>query len=257
MGRRVQHRRHRGGRPDRQQQRARAVQLRPCPPHAVALPRRRRRHGHVACTDQGTDRPGTGRPGRSAQRGVRTVEQGGVGEQGHAVDGDVQRAAVAAPALPVPAEHHDLPDRRRSPRRQRHPQHGLQGGPVAHHGRLRRPVHPPARGDLQVDRPAGRGVRRGARLHERRTRAAHREPGLWTDLHRECEVVAAERAARGVHEMHVLVAGAGRPQHHGPVVRPAQGLPARGTLDRQPGGGPDAGPHRRGALTTGGPGPGP
>ena len=93
--------------------------------------------------------------------------------------------AVAAPALPVPAEHRRSPGPSPRPPPPATPAARTPGRP----GRSPRSAPAPS-APARPRRPAASTVQRagasvgGARLHERRTRAAHREPGLRTDLHR-------------------------------------------------------------------------
>ena len=158
-----------------------------------------------------------------------------------------RRAARAGRARRSPA---------RSPRRPAasdDPQRRLQRRPVAHHRRLRRPVQPPARPDLQLDRPPRRRVGRGTRLHERRPRAVHGEP---------CRRGRRRRTARGRRRR----AGrprrgrgararrrSGRAQHHRPAVRPPECLPTRGTRRRSAAWPPGSRPSRAPAVTPAGP----
>ena len=202
------------------------------------------------------DRPGPAGARRTAEARVGPVEQRGVREQRHAVDGDVRGPGVPAAALPVPTEHDDLPHGRDGARGQHDPHRRLQRRPVAHHRRLRRPVRagrPPRPAARPSTAPAPSA--RGARLHERRARAVHGEPCPRADVDGQCEVVAAERTTRGVDQVHPLVA-AGRAQDHRPAVRPPERAAGRrhaSTVSRVAA--RTAALTRARAVTTGEPGP--
>ena len=235
----VEQRADRAGLPHRDQQPARAVQRRPRPPDAAApprLPRVRVQAGRARRpSTQGADRARAGRAGRPAQRGIGAVEHRGVGEQRLARHDDGSSPRYRPPRWPCRPSTTDLAHRRGRT--------GTRASPAAA-TRSAAPSQTTVGSGAQCSRAAGADPAltvQWAGASGPAPGCTSVAPALRTAQHarrrprrRQREVVAAQRPAGPVHQVHPRRRPV-RPQHHRPGVRPAQRAARAGsTADARP-----------------------